>query len=69
VSDDFAVKSVHVQIHNADGSPVEDGYAVHGIGNLWTYAATQSNAILEGDRIVITASDLPGNISAGEQRL
>jgi hypothetical protein len=69
VSDDFAVKSVHIQINNADGSLVEDGYAVHSGGNLWIYAATRLNEGLEGDRIVITASDLPGNIATEEQNL
>jgi hypothetical protein len=62
-SDDFAVKSVHVQISNADGSPVEDGYAVNSIGNLWIYTAAANNESLDGDRIVISISDMPGNIA------
>jgi hypothetical protein len=69
VSDDFAVQSVHVQINNADGSLVEDGYAVYSAGNLWIYAATQPNENLDGDRIVISASDLPGNITTEERSL
>jgi hypothetical protein len=63
VSDNFAVKAVHVQINNADGSLVEEGDAAHSAGNLWIYAATQPNESLDGDRIVITASDLPGNVT------
>jgi hypothetical protein len=62
-SDDFAVKSVHVQISNADGSPVEDGYAVNSIGNLWIYTATANNESLDGDKIVVSVSDMPGNIT------
>jgi hypothetical protein len=62
-SDDFAVKAVHVRISNADGSLVEEGAAVQSVGNLWTYTATQTNESLEGDKIVISASDLPGNMT------
>ncbi|MDR1897462.1 MAG: hypothetical protein LBR10_11795 [Prevotellaceae bacterium] len=68
-SDDFAVKSVHVQINNADGSLVEEGEAVHSVGNLWIYTATQRNESLDGDKIVITASDLPGNTTTEERSL
>jgi hypothetical protein len=69
VSDDFAVKSVHVQINNADGSLVEQGFALRGAGNLWTYIATENNESLDGDKILITASDLPGNIVAEEMSI
>jgi hypothetical protein len=62
-SDDFAVKSVRVQISNADGSLVEEGYAVNNIGNLWIYTATANNESLDGDRIAVSVSDMPGNIS------
>jgi hypothetical protein len=69
VSDDFAVKSVHVKINNADGFLVEEGYASRSAGNLWIYTATQNNESLDGDRILITASDLPGNIVAEERSI
>jgi hypothetical protein len=69
VSDDFAVKSVRVQINNADGSLVEEGEAAYDAGNLWIYTATQNNDSLDGDRILITASDLPGNIASEERNL
>jgi hypothetical protein len=39
------------------------------IGDLWIYTATRLNGMLEGDRIVITASDLPGNVTTEEQTL
>jgi hypothetical protein len=68
-SDDFAVKSVHVRISNADGTIVEEGYATQGIGNLWTYVASQDNDSLEGDKIEVFASDLPGNITVEELNL
>jgi hypothetical protein len=69
VSDDFAVKSVYVQINNDDGSLVEEGNAVNSAGHLWIYTATQNNECLTGDRILITASDLPGNITADERNI
>jgi hypothetical protein len=69
VSDGFAVKAVKVRIINADGSLVEDGSAVQGTGNLWVYAAAQNNESLEGDKIVVSASDLPGNVTQEEQGL
>jgi hypothetical protein len=69
VSDDFAVKSVYVQINNADGSLVEEGEAVKNAGDWWIYTATKNNENLEGDRIVIEASDLPGNVTRKEQEV
>jgi hypothetical protein len=69
VSDDFAVKYVKVRIINADGSLVEEGEAVLSAGDLWIYTAVQNNENLSGDKIVITASDLPGNVVSDEQSL
>ncbi|MDR2774850.1 MAG: hypothetical protein LBC19_08935 [Tannerella sp.] len=69
VSDDFAVKYVKVRISNADGSLVEEGEAVKELGDVWIYTAIRNNESLEGDKIVITASDLPGNIVRDEQML
>jgi hypothetical protein len=69
VSDDFAVKSVHVRIVNADGSLVEEGTAVNTAGSIWIYTATQNNESLDGDKIVITASDQPGNTTSEERSL
>jgi hypothetical protein len=64
VSDNFMVKEVNVSITNADGSLVEEGAATpDAAGYLWIYTATAANSSLEGDRIEISASDLPGNVS------
>jgi hypothetical protein len=68
-SDDFAVKSVHVRITNADGSLVEEGNAAQGVSKLWIYTAAQSNEQLDGDKIVVSASDLPGNVTTEEETL
>jgi hypothetical protein len=70
VSDDVMVKSVTVTITNADGSLVEKGEAqVDVSGYVWKYTATQINDSLEGDKIEITASDLPENVTRQEQIL
>jgi hypothetical protein len=67
-SDDFAVKSVKVSIINDDGSLVEEGDALPDVSRqVWTYTATQNNDNLDGDKIVVSASDLPGNITVSEQ--
>jgi signal peptidase I len=68
-SDDFAVKSVHVSINNVDGTLIEEGYASQNVGNLWIYVASKNNDSTTGDRIVVTASDIPGNITAEERSL
>ena len=33
------------------------------VGYLWIYTATSTNDSLDGDRIEITVSDLPGNVT------
>ena len=62
-SDDCIVKSVHISIINSDGSIVEEGDAVaDDSAYVWTYAAVQNNDNLDGDKIVVSVSDLPGNV-------
>jgi hypothetical protein len=68
-SDDFAVKSVHVSISNVDGALIEEGYAEQSTGNLWIYVASKDNDNTAGDRIVISASDIPGNITTDELKI
>lgn len=68
VIDDFKVVQVQVIIYNADGSVVEQGDALQQANGLdWLYTATAANPTTSGDRIVIRASDKPGNISEQEQ--
>ncbi|MDR1169542.1 MAG: hypothetical protein LBK97_01745 [Prevotellaceae bacterium] len=67
--DDFAVKSITVRIVNSDGSLVEEGEAVNSVSALWIYTATQDNENLEGDKITVTVSDLPGNVSSDELKI
>jgi hypothetical protein len=69
-TDDFAVKEVKVVITRADGTPVEEGYAVQEpAGYEWTYTAVAENATQDGDRIEVYASDHPGNISKAEKEI
>jgi hypothetical protein len=65
VTDDFAVKSVQVEIVNTGGI-VEKGEAVQTSDSWWTYVATCENNSIETTRIVVSASDLPGNITKEE---
>jgi hypothetical protein len=65
--DDFAVKSVTVRIVNSDGSLHEEGEAVQSVSALWIYTAIRDNENLDGDKIIVTVSDLPGNVTEEEQ--
>lgn len=70
VNDDFLVQEVSVTILNADGTEVERGLAQLSSGGLdWLYTATAVNESLEGDKIIIQASDMPGNITEKEETL
>ena len=67
VNDDFAVSSVHIKIENMDGSLVEDGEAAPGSFEVdWVYTATVTNESLAGDKITVTAFDMPGNTGKQE---
>jgi NADH dehydrogenase/NADH:ubiquinone oxidoreductase subunit G len=61
--DDFMVKSVSVEIYSMDGSLMENGDAENVAGGLWVYTTVQNNPNLESAKIVVSASDLPGNIT------
>jgi hypothetical protein len=69
-TDDFMVKEVSVAIYNPDGSLVENGLAVaDATHNHFIYTTTAINADLNGDKIVIKASDLPGNLTEKQEIL
>ena len=64
VTDDFMVKNVHVTITNEDGILVEEGEAVKQVNGLdWLFTATVQNDSFTGDKIVVRAYDLPGNVA------
>ena len=61
-TDDFKVNAVEVTILANDGSILEQGNANPGEDqSTWIYAATVLNNSLQGTRIQVKASDLPGN--------
>jgi hypothetical protein len=61
--DDVMVKTVHISIFNNDGSTIEEGEAIaDDSGYVWTYTAIQDNDNLDGCKIVVAVSDLPGNV-------
>jgi hypothetical protein len=68
VTDDFSVQQVSVKIENADATFVEEGQAVLSPDGLsWIYTATAVNESLSGDKITVTATDRPRNVSREEQ--
>ncbi len=68
--DDFKVVEAVVNIYNSDSSLVENGQAVQQANGIdWIYTATSQNGSIEGDKIVIIVSDLPGNITSEEKSL
>ena len=70
VTDDFQVGKVTVAILNADGSEVESGQAAIEPGTgWWHYTATAANESPDGDKIIVRASDLPGNLTQKDQQL
>lgn len=62
VTDDFGVVAVNLKIENSDGTIVEQGAAINN-GAEWIYTATTLNPDLTGDKITVTASDAPANLT------
>ena len=60
--DDFEVVAVTVRIERSTGTLVETGSAVRQAnGTLWLYTATATNGTPAGSRVIVTATDRPGN--------
>jgi len=69
-TDDFKVVEVTVTILNADGTEADHGNAEQKAGtNDWIFTAKKANASLDGDKIIIQASDYPGNLTEKEEAL
>ncbi|MFT3751831.1 MAG: hypothetical protein QM800_02785 [Paludibacter sp.] len=63
--DNFKVTRVQVRIAGVDGALVEEGDAVlHADGLSWMYTATQKNESPTGDKITVTAWDMPSHSTA-----
>ena len=68
--DDFRVVSVHVKLTSAADSIIEQGLAVQSPNGLdWVYTFTVENSEVAGSKLVVTATDLPGNKTVLEKVL
>ena len=68
VTDDFKVAFVKVSIITQTGALLESGDArQQGDTNDWIYTATADNSAFDGDKILIQASDLPGNLTEKQE--
>lgn len=65
VADAVKVTAVKVEIQNSDESTVEQGNATLKDGK-WEYVTTATNVSTAGDKIIITATDRPGNTTKKE---
>ena len=66
--DAFKVVAVKVRIEDHDGTLVEEGSATL-VQGKWVYTTTVTNPSLTGDKIIVTATDRPGNNSKKEESL
>ena len=66
--DAFKVVAVKVRIEDHDGTLVEEGSATL-VQGKWVYTTTVTNTSLTGDKIIVTATDRPGNNSKKEESL
>jgi hypothetical protein len=68
--DDAMVKYVHVSIITSEGTLIEEGQATPDIsGYIWTYAAKEDNDRSNYGKIVVSISDLPGNVVEESEEL
>jgi len=67
--DDFKIAEVTVSIFNSDGSEVEHGAASVQTDGSWRYLVTTTNESVTGDKIIVRATDLPGNLTEKEQAI
>jgi len=68
--DELEVTTVSVDVVNAAGVSVEKGSAVRrGKSSVWEYTATAENTALAGTRMVVKATDRPGNSAVKEVTL
>ncbi len=68
--DDFRVQSVHVKLVSVSDAIIEQGLAVQSPNGLdWVYTITVENSDVAGSKLVITATDLPGNKTVLEKVL
>ena len=67
VIDDFKVEWVRLIIKDSADNMIEEGEAVLSGNQVdWIYTATALNPNLAGTKLIISAADIPGNISTQE---
>ncbi len=67
VTDDHMVAVVEVVIYAANGNVLEQGNAeLDDNGVDWVYTTQKNNGALKGSKLVVRASDLPGNVTERE---
>lgn len=65
--DDFKVEWVKLVIRDSDDAVLEEGLAILSTnGADWIYTATVANLPLQGTRLIMSAADLPGNVTTQE---
>lgn len=68
--DNFRVESVKVKIEKPGGGLLEEGNAIQQSDGLtWIYTTTAAGANTSGNKITVTASDLPGNQTVGQKTI
>ena len=67
VTDDYLVTDVQVALYGPTGNLLEQGTAaLHDNGLDWVYTTQKANAKPSGSKLVVYASDLPGNTTEKE---
>ncbi|WP_411273177.1 hypothetical protein [Daejeonella sp.] len=67
VVDDFKVEWVKLVIKDCADSTIEEGLAILSAnGADWIYTATAENATLPGTKLIMSAADMPGNVTTEE---
>jgi len=61
-NDKYGVASLVVSILDAQGFEIESGAAVRDFGFNFTYTTIVKNPYLKGSKVVVTATDVPGNV-------
>ncbi|HEY5746983.1 MAG TPA: hypothetical protein VIU12_12950 [Chryseolinea sp.] len=68
--DDLEVKAVSIDMVNAAGVSIEKGMAVRRqMSSVWEYTATTENTTLTGTKLMVKATDRPGNVASKEVML
>lgn len=65
--DDFKVESVRLEITDSTNSTLEEGAAqLDENGVDWIYTTTAENPFLPGTKLIVSATDIPGNLTKRE---